>query len=110
MRTSRSARQSFDAEMTRLRGMSIEERVLEALGMAERYSWLERKPDGQDPLGGVIDVTGPFGALKIISFAGRFPIVIEDALRTTTMMLRPGSPLKSQNAPPNVRNVAFTPA
>ena len=41
-----------------------------------------REPDGADPLGGVIDVTGPFGLLRIISYAGRFPAVIDDALRT----------------------------
>ena len=53
-----------------------------------------REPDGQDPLGGVIDITGPFGLLQIISFADRFPAVIEDALRTPTTGLRPGSRLK----------------
>lgn len=53
-----------------------------------------REPDDSDPLGGVIDVTGSFGMLQIISFADRFPAVIEDALRTTTMRLRAGSSLK----------------
>jgi len=53
-----------------------------------------REPDGQDPLGGVIDITGTFGALQIISFADRFPAVIEDALHATTTTLRPGSRLK----------------
>ncbi len=53
-----------------------------------------REPDGQDPLGGVIDITGAFGLLQIISFADRFPAVIEDALRATTVVLRPGSALK----------------
>jgi hypothetical protein len=36
MRKSRSAQESFAAEMQRLRAMSIEERVLEALGMDTR--------------------------------------------------------------------------
>ncbi len=53
-----------------------------------------REPDGQDPLGGVIDITGSFGLLQIISFADRFPSVIEDALRATTVPIRPGSRLK----------------
>lgn len=53
-----------------------------------------REPDGQDPLGGVIDITGPFGLLQLISFADRFPAVIEDSLKTTTASLRPGSRLK----------------
>jgi hypothetical protein len=53
-----------------------------------------REPDGDDPLGGVIDVTGVFGMLQIISFAGRFPTVIEDAIGAATLVVRPGSPLK----------------
>ncbi len=52
------------------------------------------EPDGQDPLGGVIDVKGDFGLLQIVSFADRFPAVIEDALQATTSTLRPGSTLK----------------
>jgi hypothetical protein len=53
-----------------------------------------REPDGADPLGGVIDVTGPFGLLQIISFAGRFPAVIDDALQAATLVVRAGSPLR----------------
>lgn len=53
-----------------------------------------REPDGNDPLGGVIDVTGPFGLLQIISYADRFPAVIEDALRESTLVVRDGSPLR----------------
>ena len=53
-----------------------------------------REPDSADPLGGVIDVTGPFGLLQIISFAGRFPAVIDDALRTAKLVVRAGSPLR----------------
>ncbi len=53
-----------------------------------------REPDGQDPLGGVVDVSGPFGILQIVSFAGRFPTVIDDALRVSCLAVRPGSPLR----------------
>lgn len=53
-----------------------------------------REPDGDDPLGGVIDVSGPFGLLQIISYANRFPAVIEDALRLSNLVVRKGSPLK----------------
>jgi hypothetical protein len=53
-----------------------------------------REPDGADPLGGVIDVSGPFGHLQIISYAGRFPAVIEDALRVSKLFVREGSPLR----------------
>jgi hypothetical protein len=53
-----------------------------------------REPDGDDPLGGVIDVSGPFGLLQIISYANRFPAVIEDALRLSNLVVREGSPLR----------------
>jgi hypothetical protein len=53
-----------------------------------------REPDGADPLGGVIDVTGDFGLLQIVNFGDRFPAVIEDALRISTLVVREGSMLK----------------
>jgi hypothetical protein len=53
-----------------------------------------REPDGADPLGGVIDVSGDFGLVQIISYAGRFPAVIEDAERLSTLVVREDSPLK----------------
>ncbi len=53
-----------------------------------------REPDGQDPLGGVIDITGTFGLLQIVSFADRFPAVINDALQAASMVVRSGSQLK----------------
>jgi hypothetical protein len=53
-----------------------------------------REPDGADPLGGVIDVSGRFGLVQIISYAGRFPAVIEDAVRLSTLVVREGSPLR----------------
>jgi hypothetical protein len=53
-----------------------------------------REPDGDDPLGGVIDVTGPFGLVQIVSFADRFPLVIEDAIRGASLVAREGSPLR----------------
>ena len=40
-----------------------------------------REPDITDPLGGVIDVSGSFGLIQIVSFAGRFPAVVDDAGR-----------------------------
>lgn len=52
------------------------------------------EPDADDPLDGVLDITGDFGAVQVISFAGRFPGVIEDALRAATEVIRPGSPLR----------------
>ena len=53
-----------------------------------------REPDGEDPLGGVIEVSGGFGLVQIVSFSGRFPAVIEDAVRLSTLVVRADSPLK----------------
>ena len=53
-----------------------------------------REPDSDDPLGGVIDVSGSFGLLQIISYADRFPAVIEDAVRLSTLVVRDNSPLR----------------
>jgi hypothetical protein len=58
------------------------------------YSAALRLPDNQDPLGGVIDIETPDGFLQIISFAERFPAVIEDAIHSTQTAIRPGSRLK----------------
>jgi predicted nucleotidyltransferase len=68
-------------------------RVLNALREAGFTAELH-EPDGADPLGGVIDISGNFGLLQIVNFGGRFPVVIEDALRSATMVVRPGSSLK----------------
>lgn len=53
-----------------------------------------REPDMDDPLGGVVDVTGPFGQVQVINYGGRFPAVIEEALSGATHAIRPGSPLR----------------
>jgi hypothetical protein len=38
-----------------------------------------RLPDLDDPLGGVIDVSGDFGMVQIVNYGERFPAVIEDS-------------------------------
>jgi hypothetical protein len=53
-----------------------------------------REPDSEDPLGGVIDVSGPFGLVQIVSFAGRLPVAISDALAGDDLRVRPGSMLR----------------
>ena len=58
------------------------------------YHAVLRLPDDQDPLGGVIDIETTHGLLQIISFADRFPAVIEDAVRSAQNAIRPGSRLK----------------
>jgi len=58
------------------------------------YSVEFHEPDGDDPLGGVIDVSGPFGLVQIISFEDRFPIIIRDALLGEDIRVSPGSSLR----------------
>src|SRR5690606_6199820 len=53
-----------------------------------------REPDAEDPLGGVIDVRGPFGLVQIVNFENRFPAVIADAVRASTLVVREGSSLR----------------
>ncbi len=52
------------------------------------------EPDSSDPLCGVLDVSGSFGLVQIISFADRFPAAIRDALMAEDVRIRPGSPLR----------------
>lgn len=52
------------------------------------------KPDAEDPLGGVIDVSGSFGLVQIINFEDRFPAIIHDALAGEDVRVRPGSALR----------------
>jgi hypothetical protein len=51
-------------------------------------------PDAEDPLGGVVDVSGPFGLVQIINFEDRFPAIIHDALAGEDIRIRPGSTLR----------------
>lgn len=53
-----------------------------------------REPDGQDPLGGVVDVSGSFGLVQIVNYGGRFPAVIDTALATADTVVRPESRLR----------------
>lgn len=55
------------------------ERALAAEGLMTSL----REPDSDDPLGGVIDVIGPFGKVQVVNFGDRFPAVIDDALRSS---------------------------
>lgn len=61
---------------------------------AEGFRAEFHEPDGQDPLGGVIDVSGPFGLIQIISFEDRFPAAIRDALDGEDIRIHPGSMLR----------------
>lgn len=61
---------------------------------SEGYDAVLHEPDAQDPLAGVIDVSGPFGLVQIVSFENRFPAVIRDALSGEDIRIRPGSALR----------------
>lgn len=61
---------------------------------SEGYDVVFHEPDAQDPLGGVIDVSGPFGLVQIISFEDRFPAVIRDALEGEDIRIFPDSRLR----------------
>ncbi len=78
-------------------GVNADVPALRELAVAlrrEGFSVDLREPDGDDPLGGVMDVSGDFGLVQVISFAGRFPVVIEDALQGADLVVREGSALR----------------
>jgi len=66
-------------------GVNTDSATLHQVATALRTAGFEvelREPDGQDPLGGVVDVRGPFGLVQIVNYGGRFPAVIDAALAT----------------------------
>lgn len=67
--------------------------LLEAL-RNEGFEAELHEPDAQDPLGGVINVSGDFGLVQVVSFADRFPAAIRDALAGEDLRVRPGSVLR----------------
>ncbi|MGJ8633373.1 MAG: hypothetical protein ACSHX7_05580 [Luteolibacter sp.] len=52
------------------------------------------EPGRDDPLGGVINISGSFGLVQVISFEDRFPAAIRDALRGEETRMRPDSRLR----------------
>ena len=68
-------------------------RVAEAL-RAAGFEVQVREPDGEDPLGGVVDVRGPFWLVQIVNYGGRFPAVIDGGLAAADTVIRPGSRLR----------------
>ena len=69
-------------------------RMLVAALREEGFTAELKEPDGDDPLGGVIDVSGPFGLVQVVSFGGRFPAAIRDALTGDDIRVNPGSKLR----------------
>lgn len=67
--------------------------LVEAL-RSEGYDTEFNEPDGDDPLAGVINISGNFGLVQVISFEDRFPAVIRDALQGEEIVMSPGSKLR----------------
>jgi hypothetical protein len=78
---------AVDADLSLMRSCTL---TLSKAG----YEAVLHEPDADDPLGGVIDISGTFGLVQIISFADRFPAAIKDALASSELRLYPGSPLR----------------
>lgn len=74
-------------------------RVIASILRAEGYKVDLHEPDAEDPLGGVMDVSGSFGLVQVVSFAGRFPAVIHDALADEDVRIRPGTELRLMPIP-----------
>jgi hypothetical protein len=78
-------------------GVNVAVRELDAVaaGLSETgYEVEVREPDGQDPLGGVIDVIGPAGLVQIVNFGERFPAIIDSGLAEATLRVRSGANLR----------------
>jgi hypothetical protein len=88
----RYVRQTADLDLGTNAGVEQLRELTRVLGAAGYKAEL-REPDPDDPLGGVIDIEGPFGVMQVISYAGKFPAVIDDALREAKLAVRPGGAL-----------------
>lgn len=78
-------------------GIEVEPASLATLAEALReggFPTILHLPDGDDPLGGVIDVAGPWGLIQIVNFGNRFPAAIRDALGSKEALVTPGGHLK----------------
>jgi hypothetical protein len=78
---------AIDADLASMRDCTL------ALSTAG-YEAVFHEPDADDPLGGVIDITGTFGLVQVISFADRFPAAIKDSFASSPLSLYPGSALR----------------
>lgn len=81
-----------DADINQMRGL-VE--VLRGAGYAVEL----HEPDGEDPLGGVIDISGDFGLVQIVNFGNRFPAAIRDALAGEDIRMRPDGGLRIMPIP-----------
>lgn len=76
-----------DADFKQMSGLLEELR-------ARGYEAELHEPDGDDPLGGVIDIKGSFGLVQIVNFGERFPAAIRDSLSGEDIRTRPDGGLR----------------
>lgn len=81
-----------DADLVQMR------KLIEVLHSAG-YNAQLHEPDGDDPHGGVINITGDFGLVQIVNFGNRFPAAIRDALDGEDIRVRPNSVLRIMPIP-----------
>lgn len=74
-------------------------RLFHGVLLSQGYDATFHEADREDPLGGVIDVVGPFGVVQIVSFADRFPAAIDDALAGEAIRTRPDGGLRVMPIP-----------
>ena len=82
----------IDADLKRMRGLLEELR-------ARGYQAELHEPDGDDPLGGVIDIHGTFGLVQIVNFGERFPAAIRDSFSGEDIRTRPDGGLRVMPIP-----------
>jgi hypothetical protein len=58
------------------------------------YDVAFREPDGDDPRGGVMDVSGPFGLVQVVNFGERFPPEIDRGHAEAKLCVRAGASLR----------------
>lgn len=66
---------------------------------AQGYEAEFHEPDADDPLGGVIDISGSFGLVQIVNFGDRFPAAIRDSLAGEDLRTRPDGGLRVMPIP-----------
>ncbi|MFZ9937652.1 MAG: hypothetical protein ACO3JG_11445 [Luteolibacter sp.] len=92
VRATRDLDLGVDADIGKMRGLVD---ALRAAGYDAEF----HEPDADDPLGGVIDVSGDFGLIQIVNFGNRFPAAIRDALVGEEIRMRPDGILRIMPIP-----------
>lgn len=92
VRSTRDLDLGVDADIGMMRGL-VE--VLRAAGYDAEFN----EPDADDPLGGVIDVSGDYGLIQVVNFGNRFPAAIRDALLGEAIRMRPDGVLRIMPIP-----------